>query len=173
MRWPAALLVVLLAVTSACGGGDEGTAGEDPTSTSTTAASTTSTEGGGVHFDPEVEDPEPVEPVDEDPCTRERPEGNEAATIGDRIDCELPHLVDRVGGTTLLGQDGHLEVIVTGELDVAQALQVCEVAVGVVATELSSWSDVRLTITSDPTVVFGQAPTPLVTATTVGTCAPA
>ncbi|OWY58669.1 hypothetical protein B7486_78725, partial [cyanobacterium TDX16] len=93
--------------------------------------------------------------------------------VGDRIDCALPHLAELVGATTLLGNDGHLEVIVSGDLDVSQAMQVCEVAIGAVATELTSWSDVRLTITSDSTVVVGQAPTPIVTATGVDTCAPA
>jgi hypothetical protein len=173
--WAAVLLVVAgLSGLAGCGGDDDG--GSDgsaqDTAAPTTVAPTTSTEGDGVHFDPGVEEEaqQDAEP-DDDPCTEDS--SNEGAIIGDRIDCALPHLADLVGATSMYGQDGHLDVIVSGQLDVAQALEVCEVATAVIATELTSWSDVRLTITADPTVVFGQPPTAIVTATGPGTCAPA
>jgi hypothetical protein len=176
-RTPAlALLISLLALLGLLAGcGDDG--GDE--SANTTAAPTTETTEEPEVFDPgDYGDDADGEPADDDPddepdddsgatggCSVDPEETNEASAIGDLIDCVLPDLASAVSGANFQSSGSTAEVFVSGDIDVQEALQVCEVVTAYIEAELTEWDDVVLTITTDTDVVAGETGLPLVTAT--------
>jgi hypothetical protein len=165
-------LVALLGLLAGCG--DDG---DDDAAPATTLAPTTTTEELEV-FDPDAgdsDDDDSGDPSDDDGdtggCSVDPEESNEATIIGDWVDCVQPDLADVVTGANFQGSGGDAEAYVSGDLDVEDALRVCDVVADLFDGVLTEY-DVTITVTTDSDVV-GETGTPLVTGSTPGTCEPA